>query len=157
MLAKVAFPREVLSSLTKALRYRFFLWPHIISITNFCVLLQKFCELMQSFLGERKSFECFLPYLILIITMLSCWGTKATFTKSVQIRLFVYQIGIWLSTLFIAAVQIRLCILWSSFIFRNIWIGFYGNDIALIMPTPKNNSSNMEGFCNTDVVLQHDV
>lgn len=91
----------------KALKYRFFLWPHIISITHFCVLLQKFCELMQSFSGECKNTEFFFPISNFFpITMLSCWETKAAFTMSVQMRLFVYQIVIWLSTLFIAAVQL---------------------------------------------------
>lgn len=35
------------------------------------------------------------------------------------------------------------------------WILWH--DVALIMPTPKNNNINMEGFCSTDVILQHDV
>lgn len=61
--------------------------------------------------------------------------TQTMFRLPLQIRLCAYPIGIYFKWLIVQTVYSNcsdsMCVPWNSLVFCNIWLGFYGNDVAL--------------------------
>jgi len=103
---------------------------------------------------------CF-DYFFCLATPSFLLQSKAMFTQLVQIQLFVYPIGIWSQIIdcphcVLQPFRSNLCVHAALFhFFRNICIGFYGIDVALVGIRQKQQQQQPQhgGVCNTYIVL----